>query len=449
MTGKDSDSSHIEPKRMTGGRALIDRINLVHDRIMRDLTGTQCKVLLSLIRHADAVGEAFPGLEKMARAVGTTPRKISQAIHDLRLMGMVEVVGNTDAGGRGRSAIYRLILPPKTTPESGQVSRRRRQSETTSKAGNVSQRKHGPKRALNLARNGQKHSPKKTINLARNGHRHNKEERPIERLKNATTTTGRIVDVVGSRDRGRNAENGKARDDALAALEKHGIVRGFLLDEIPGLSADVINEIGKKLPHKAGVGVLVEMIRERAPKMVEQRRSKQERYDAALKLIDDETAKDIATLFIEDTRLRTNIAPARELPVEQIRAANDFIETVGRIAESPDGPEAALNRCREIAQEVRALNIERTALRERVTNIANAMNDTELIKRAMNAAQHNPTVDTAPEKFRGHSALLAQLADEIAAREGLRLTKSTRPLRPPYLPPGPPPSPVLPRSKWS
>src|SRR6185437_1530089 len=257
-----------------------------------------------------------------------------------RLMGMVEVVGNTDAGGRGRSAIYRLILPPKTTPESGQVSRRRRQSETTSKAGNVSQRKHGPKRALNLARNGQKHSPKralnlarngqkhspkKTINLARNGHRHNKEERPIERLKNATTTTGRIVDVVGSRDRGRNAENGKARDDALAALEKHGIVRGFLLDEIPGLSADVINEIGKKLPHKAGVGVLVEMIRERAPKMVEQRRSKQERYDAALKLIDDETAKDIATLFIEDTRLRTNIAPARELPVEQIRAANDFI----------------------------------------------------------------------------------------------------------------------------
>src|SRR6185437_5276459 len=264
MTGKDSDSSHIEPKRMTGGRALIDRINLVHDRIMRDLTGTQCKVLLSLIRHADTVGEAFPGLEKMARAVGTTPRKISQAIHDLRLMGMVEVVGNTDAGGRGRSAIYRLILPPKTTPESGQVSRRRRQSETTSKAGNVSQRKHGPKRALNLARNGQKHSPKralnlarngqkhspkKTINLARNGHRHNKEERPIERLKNATTTTGRIVDVVGSRDRGRNAENGKARDDALAALEKHGIVRGFLLDEIPGLSADVINEIGKKLPH--------------------------------------------------------------------------------------------------------------------------------------------------------------------------------------------------------
>ncbi len=421
-------------KRLTSGRALIDRFNYLVDHLLPNLTLAQTRAILIYLRHADSNGIAFPGIKTISQKMGlgrnsksddpekrdrAVERKIKQVHQDIIRMGFLKC---HEPGRRGQPAKRQLFIPPNRVPE----------QDTESKLNGVPNL--GAKGCPIRGQNG----------CPIRASAHNNDEGHI---KGRNNNNRKSVGVVGSEDH-KKSQTDYAREDALAALIRHGITTGYLLDEVPGLTAGIIDRLGKELSGKAGAGVLVKMIRERGPEMVKKEKEKraaeldaEKRYQDTLKLIDDATILDIATVYIEANRRPYSDSPIALPPIEQIKASPDFAATVKAIAKSPDGSEAAIKRCREIAITIHDLNAKRSDLRNRAREKADAMGTEELLRRARRMSLLR-NVDTEPEVFRKNPVLLIEIEKEIREHECIEpLLKSTLPLNPPYLPAGPPPPP--------
>lgn len=69
-------------------------------------TPLQQKVLLDIACHFNGLGEAWPGLERLAREAQKTVRSISRVISQIQELGILQVLKNM---GRGRTNIYRAV----------------------------------------------------------------------------------------------------------------------------------------------------------------------------------------------------------------------------------------------------------------------------------------------------------------------------------------------------
>lgn len=65
-------------------------------------------VLLALADHADPAGECYPGRERIARMVGSTPRSVSRQVATLEDLGLLERIPRHRPNGSQTSTLYRL-----------------------------------------------------------------------------------------------------------------------------------------------------------------------------------------------------------------------------------------------------------------------------------------------------------------------------------------------------
>ena len=82
--------------------------NLVRQGLLKELTGTECSVLVCITSFRDGTGLCWPDREKIAELCRVTPRTVDRAKQKLRELGLL----SWQRGGTGRANEYQVDFGP-------------------------------------------------------------------------------------------------------------------------------------------------------------------------------------------------------------------------------------------------------------------------------------------------------------------------------------------------
>ena len=209
------------------------------------------KVLLVFLRHADATGCAYPTASSISAKCGIGIRNVQRSLAELSKLGLLQIVD--PGGGRRRPAVRRVVIPSETLSHSDTLS--------TDKP----RRTAPPFRPPNPGANRHETPAQGVAKTPAQGVAKPRRTAPNEGLINSTLNKPPTAQGENAGVGGGSVKVNSGTKEARAALVAAGIrepVRTQLLAEIPGLEAEVIQEIAEEVKADGGRGgVLVKAIR--------------------------------------------------------------------------------------------------------------------------------------------------------------------------------------------